>query len=262
MAHDGEFAVQEVPSPSAHFVISIIAKVSGVERYLIPVATSDPVLVTRPETVRHVVAFLPAPTEPRSGRFGAFAQWAKLWAGRGVASVVSDLPGGGDSTEEAEPVLWAHQAAAVVEQAHWLADGRPVHLLARGAASALLPIAHEPGVRIGLSPPTTEECRRALAALSGDGPPDADALACAIGLREADSDLDRGVAPLLEWAADQLTEVRWDLELHAGHRSPRAASALVFSDVDPLARLEVTRVGIGHVLAGLFDELADIANWD
>ncbi|OPF81406.1 hypothetical protein VT50_0210060 [Streptomyces antioxidans] len=230
------------------------------ERYLIPVAKSDPVLVTRPETVRHVVAFFPAPTEPRSGRFGAFAQWAKLWAGRGVASVVSDLPGG-DSTEEVEPVHWARQAAAVVEQAHRLADGRPVHLLARGAATALLPVTHEPGVRIGLSPPTTEECRQALTALSGNGPADADSLACAIGLREADLDLDRSVAPLLDWAADQLTEVRWDLELHAGHRAPRAASALVFSDVDPLARLEVTRVGIGHVLAGLFDELADTANW-
>lgn len=46
-----------------------------------------------------------------------------------------------------------------------------------------------------------------------------------------------------------------------GPRSPRAASALVFSDVDPLARLEVTRVGIGHVLAGLFYEPADTANW-
>ncbi|MEU1320993.1 hypothetical protein [Streptomyces tibetensis] len=234
---------------------------SGVERYLIPIAGSDPVLVTRPGTIRHVVVFLPAPTEPRSGRFGAFAQWARLWAEYGVATVVSDLPGGGDSTGEVQPALWSRQAALVIEQAHQLAGGRPMHLLARGAATALLPVTHKAGVRIGLSPPTAEECRRALAALRGDGQPDADSLTTAIGLPDADPDLDRSVAPLLDWAADQLAEIRWDLELHAGHRSPRAASALVFSDVDPLARLEVTRVGIGHVLAGLFDELADTANW-
>lgn len=71
-----------------------------------------------------------------------------------------------------------------------------------------------------------------------------------------------GVAALLDWAADQLAKVRWDLELHASHSAPRADSAVAFADIDPLARLEITRVGIGHVLAGLFDELADTTNWE
>lgn len=261
VAHNGDLVVQKVLGPSAHSAIPIIARVSGVERYLIPVVGGDPALVTRPKTVRHVVVFHPAPTEPRSGRFGAYAQWSSLWARQGVATVVSDLPGGGDSTGAAHPTNWIRQAEAVREQAHLLAAGRPLHLIARGAATALLPRGRLSGVRIGLSPPRPEECREAAAALRADGPSSTDALASTVGMRDVDPELDGNVAPLLDWAADQLAQVRWDLEFHAGHRPPRASSAVIFSDVDLLARLEITRVGIGHVLAGLFDELTDSANW-
>ncbi|MFE6915474.1 hypothetical protein [Streptomyces rubiginosohelvolus] len=232
------------------------------ERYLIPVAGGDPILVTRPKTVRHVVMFLPAPTEPRGGRFGSFTQWAALWADRGVASLVADLPGGGDSTVAARPDAWVRQAGAVHTQAEMLAGRKPVHLFARGAAAALLPAVRGAGVRIGFSPPLPEECRRAVAMLDDDETPDADVLSSVIGLHEVDQELDGDVRPLLNWAADQLAEVRWDLELHSAHRPPRAPSAVTFSDVDALARLEITRVGIGHVLAGLFDELADMTNWE
>ncbi|MEV3998819.1 hypothetical protein AB0K62_24600 [Streptomyces halstedii] len=232
------------------------------ERYLIPVAGGDPVLVTRPKTVRHVVAFLPAPTEPRCGRFGSFTQWAALWADHGVASLLADLPGGGDSTVVPRPDAWVRQAGAVHAQAELLAGRKPVHLLARGAAAALLPVVRNSGIRIVMSPPLPEECRRAAAMLRDDEVPDADVLSSVVGLQDIDQELDGDVRPLLNWAADQLVKVRWDLELHAAHRPPRATSAITFSDIDPLARLEITRVGIGHVLAGLFDELVDMTNWE
>ncbi|MCX4749337.1 hypothetical protein OG455_28165 [Kitasatospora sp. NBC_01287] len=251
-----------------------------VRQVLFPAPGREPLLVTAPDTIRHVVVLQPAPTEPRAGRYGVFAQWSRYWAQLGVATIVSDPPGSGDSLVVADPAVWSAQRAGALRHARLIAPGRPVHELARGAACALFATtggedtggedeAEGSGtVRIAMSPPTPQECRRVAEVLRARQSPDSPDQAAepgdaayTLGAASLGPGPGRDIAGVLDWAANRLESVRWDLELRVTPRRPRAGSSVVFGDADPLGALEVTRAGIGWVLGAAFDELANTANW-
>ena len=237
-------------------------------RRLVPGDGVEPVLVTAPSQVRHVVVLIPAPTEPRAGRHSAFAQWSELWARHhGVASVTADMPGGGDSLAPPSTAAWIRQHDALLSVARELAGDAPIHQLARGAGCALWSDQVRPpksaGVRIALSPPTASECRHVADLVAGEAQAelaDAEPASYVLGSTTFTAG-NAGLAGLLRWAAAAVETPCWEYELHVAARTPRADAYLPFGDVDPLARLEVTRRGIGSLLGDMFDEIADPENW-
>src|SRR5437762_2673173 len=177
-------------------------------RRLVTVDAPEPLLVTVPDRYRHVVVLLPAASEPRYGRHGAFAQWTDLWATSfGVASVTCDLPGGGESRTRPDPDAWREQRDAALRYARELAGERPVHQFARGTGCALLTSSggadRGDGSRVAFSPPTADQCLRVADLLSGAARTEPDDLLYVLATGDPPA-ADTAVAALLRWAATRL----------------------------------------------------------